>query len=73
MEKRAGLALSSKGLLMDSAACAQAMAIVKDAEQYKGWLKAIAAPVLVAAGDKDLLTPLVSYPCYVTMPCGGCS
>ena len=37
----------------------QAMSLFRDAAEYIRWLRAIRVPVLVAAGDKDSLTPLV--------------
>lgn len=36
----------------------QAATLFKDAAEVDSWLRAIRAPVLVAAGDKDFLTPL---------------
>ena len=41
----------------------QSMSLFRDAAEYIRWLRAIRAPVLVAAGDKDVLTPLVCYFC----------
>ena len=37
----------------------QAATLFKDAAEVDSWLRSIQAPVLVAAGDKDFLTPLV--------------
>ncbi|KAK9908434.1 hypothetical protein WJX75_007779 [Coccomyxa subellipsoidea] len=36
----------------------QALTLFRDAAQYNDWLRSIRAPVLIAAGDKDFLTPL---------------
>ena len=40
----------------------QAATLFKDAAEVDTWLRSIRTPVLVAAGDKDFLTPLVR-PC----------
>jgi hypothetical protein len=37
----------------------QALSLFRNAEEYVAWLRAIQAPVLVTAGDKDILTPMV--------------
>jgi pimeloyl-ACP methyl ester carboxylesterase len=39
----------------------QSMSLFRDAAEYIRWLRAIRAPVLIAAGNKDVLTPLVRY------------
>ena len=40
----------------------QALSLFRNAEEYVAWLRAIQAPVLVTAGDKDQLTPMVRLP-----------
>ena len=37
----------------------QALSLFRDAKEYDSWLRAIPAPVLAIAGDKDRLTPMV--------------
>lgn len=38
----------------------QALTLFRSAAEYATWLRGIQVPVLVTAGDKDLLTPMVS-------------